>query len=79
MNAQRRKTQRRKPASTIAFLPETGFIREPTVLAHVGAGRTTVRNWIKEGHFPAPVKLSTRMVAWRAEDLRRWIQQRAAA
>ena len=30
---------------------------------------------IQAGTFPGPVKLSARVTAWRAEDLRRWIEQ----
>ncbi len=33
---------------------------------------------VKAGQFPAPVKLSERVTAWRVEDVRAWMQQRAA-
>lgn len=33
---------------------------------------------IKAGEFPAPVKLSNRVTAWRVEDVRGWMNQRKA-
>ncbi|MCM5570054.1 AlpA family phage regulatory protein [Burkholderiaceae bacterium FT117] len=55
-------------------LPETGFARLPVVLAHVPLSRSTLWARIKAGQFPAPVKLSSRVTAWRVEDLRAWIE-----
>ena len=34
---------------------------------------------VKAGMFPAPVKLSDRVTAWRVEDIRAWMKSRAAA
>ena len=33
---------------------------------------------VKAGTFPAPVKLSDRVTAWRVEDIRTWMQARTA-
>lgn len=51
-------------------LPETGFVRLPTVLAHIPVGKSTWWAGIKEGRFPKPVKLGERTTAWRVEDIR---------
>ncbi len=34
---------------------------------------------VKAAEFPAPVKLSERVTAWRVEDVRAWLQSRVAA
>ena len=54
-------------------LPETGFLRQPQVLVFVPISRSTLWRRVQAGTFPEPIKLSARVTAWRAEDLRRWI------
>ena len=54
-------------------IPETGFLRQPQVLVFVPISRSTLWRRVQAGTFPGPVKLSARVTAWRAEDLRRWI------
>jgi predicted DNA-binding transcriptional regulator AlpA len=34
---------------------------------------------VRSGEFPAPVKLSDRVTAWRVEDIRAWMQSRSAS
>ena len=62
------------PVSTLT-LPETGFLRQPQVLAFVPISKSTLWRRIQARTFPAPVKLSERVPVWRAEDIRRWIAQ----
>lgn len=57
------------------MLPETGFLRQPQVLAFVPISKSTLWRRIQARTFPAPVKLSERVTVWRAEDIRRWIAQ----
>lgn len=38
----------------------------------------TLWRMVKAGKFPAPVKLSERVTAWRVEDVRAWMQTRTA-
>ena len=59
-------------------LPETGFLRQPQVLVFVPISRSTLWRRIQAGTFPVPVKLSARVTAWRAEDVRRWIAEQGA-
>jgi predicted DNA-binding transcriptional regulator AlpA len=59
--------------SPVSFLPQTGFVRKPVVLAHVPFGPTKLFHEIKAGRFPAPLKFGERVAAWRAEDIRAWI------
>jgi predicted DNA-binding transcriptional regulator AlpA len=62
-----------RPTGTVIRLPETGFLRQPQVLVFVPISRSTLWRRIQAGTFPGPVKLSARVTAWRAEDVRRWI------
>ena len=64
----------RSPVSTLT-LPETGFLRQPQVLAFVPISKSTLWRRIQARTFPEPVKLSERVTVWRAEDIRRWIAQ----
>jgi prophage regulatory protein len=64
-----------RPTCDVVRLPETGFLRQPQVLVFVPISRSTLWRRIQAGTFPGPVKLSARVTAWRAEDLRRWIEQ----
>lgn len=45
----------------------------------LGVGQSTLRDWIKQGRFPAPIKLSPTVSVWRVEDIREWMQQQGAA
>lgn len=56
-------------------LPDTGFLRQPQVLAFVPISKSTLWRRIQARTFPAPLKLSPRVTVWRAEDIRRWIAQ----
>ena len=54
-------------------LPFTGFLRLSAIIAPNGPIPESKSTWwagIKDGRFPKPVKLSTRITAWRVEDIR---------
>jgi predicted DNA-binding transcriptional regulator AlpA len=44
--------------------------RLPTVLQHVPISRSGWWAGVKAGRYPAPVRISTRCVAWKSEDIR---------
>ena len=67
-----------RPPTTTTRLPETGFLRQPQVLVFVPISRSTLWRRVQAGTFPGPVKLSARVTAWRAEDVRRWIAEQGA-
>ena len=55
-------------------LPATGFIRQSELIPRIiPFSSTTLWRKVKAGEFPAPVKLSQRVTAWRAEDVRAWM------
>lgn len=61
----------------ITQLPATGFVRQAQLIPHIiPISSTTLWRKVKAGEFPAPVKLSSRVTAWRAEDVRAWMATR---
>lgn len=59
-----------------ATLPATGFVRQSQLIPHIiPFSSTTLWRKVKAGDFPAPVKLSQRVTAWRAEDVRAWMER----
>jgi prophage regulatory protein len=51
-------------------------LRLPGVLAAVGLKKSTVYKWIREGRFPAPVRLGENSVGWREADIEAWLAAR---
>ncbi|GAB6178104.1 hypothetical protein JCM16814_29950 [Desulfobaculum senezii] len=56
-------------------LPETGLLRVNQVLQFIPISRSGWWAGVKSGRYPQPVKLSERVTAWRAEDIRALIEQ----
>lgn len=52
--------------------PNERIIRLPEVLGMVGMKKTAVYDKIKDGSFPAPLKLG-RMSGWLESDIQQWI------
>jgi predicted DNA-binding transcriptional regulator AlpA len=62
-------------------LPETGFVRLPSIIAPSGPIPVSKSTWwagVKSGRFPKPVKLGPRITAWRVEDIRALIANAVA-
>jgi prophage regulatory protein len=68
-------------------LPDSAFIREsqlvqspkrPTTPAPLPFSGPTLWRMVKSGKFPKPLKLSSRVTAWKVGDVRAWIKARAA-
>ena len=68
-------------------IPKTGFVRlsqiarnpkKPDQPAPIPVSPVTIWRWVKDGKFPAPVKLSGNVTAWRAEEVRDFLDQQAA-
>ncbi len=55
------------------------FVRESECAFLTGLSKQ--RRWIlrREGHFPEPVKLSERTIAWRYSDIEAWMDSRQPA
>jgi prophage regulatory protein len=68
-----------KIASPIGELQATGYIRQAQLIpAIIPFSSPTLWRMVKAGTFPAPVKLSARVTAWRVEDVRAWMQSRVS-
>ena len=58
-------------------LPQTGFLRLRAILAPAGPIPISKSTWwagIKDGRFPKPLKLGSRVTVWRVEDIRRLLE-----
>ncbi|MBE0438012.1 MAG: AlpA family phage regulatory protein [Methylomicrobium sp.] len=66
-------------------IPQSGFLRLPQIIGDkktntpplIPVSKTTWWTGVKSGRFPKPVKLSERTTAWRAEDIRKLIEEAA--
>lgn len=56
-------------------IPVYGFLRLPQVLALVPVSRSAWWEGCRTGRFPKPVKLGPRTTAWRAEDIKAFIER----
>lgn len=66
-------------------LPTTGYVRETQLIGDRRKGtagvvpfsHATLWRKVGTGEFPAPVKLSAGITAWKVEDVRAWMEGRA--
>lgn len=66
-------------------IPATGFLRlkqiigdpkaNPPIPAIIPISRSSFLEFVSNGRYPRPVRLSARTVAWRAEDINALIQR----
>ncbi len=64
-------------------IPREGLLRKNQILGDRKNGIPPIipvssTNWnlgVKAGRYPQPVRLSPRCIAWRAEDIRRFVDQ----
>jgi len=60
-------------------LPTTGFVRQAQLLAGgVPLSASTLWRKVRAQTFPAPVRLSAGVTAWRVEDVRAWMENQPA-
>jgi prophage regulatory protein len=58
--------------------PQTGFVRLSSILGPRGPIPVSKSTWwqgVKDGRFPKPTKLGSRITVWRVEDIRALIQK----
>lgn len=56
-------------------MSQANLVREPEVLKRVPFSKPTLHRKVKEGTFPAPVKIGARAVAWVSEEIDAWERQ----
>ena len=59
--------------TTSTHLPPQGMSRASQLLPFLPFGSSTLWAWSRDGRFPAPVKLSPTMTAWRNADVIDWL------
>lgn len=42
------------------------------IAQRLGISRATTWRWVKNGHFPKPIKISAGCTRWRLTDLEKW-------
>jgi len=68
-----------KTTFPVGDLPVNGYVRQSQLIpAIVPFSSATLWRKVKAKTFPAPVKLSDRVTAWRVEDIRAWMRSRSA-
>lgn len=55
------------------------YMSDKELAARFGVTRCAIWKWVREDHFPAPVKLATRCTRWRLDQVEAWEAARAAA
>ena len=53
------------------------ILRIRDLLAQTGLSRATIHRMRTSGLFPQPFYLSTRSIAWRADEIDEWIEERS--
>lgn len=70
-------TEPTTPTNAIKHLPPQGMSRASQLLPFLPFGSSTLWAWSSSGRFPAPVKLSPTMTAWRNTDVIQWLESHA--
>lgn len=66
-----------KTRSSFDDMPESGYIRQGQLIPHV-VPFSAATLWRRcKADFPKPVKLSSRITAWRVGDVRAWLEAQA--
>jgi len=66
------------PSTTPTASPAEKLLILPTVLERITMSRSGWLQGVKDGRYPAPVRLSPRRVAWRESDITAFINGLAA-
>ena len=67
-------TEAAKQTTPIKHLPPQGMSRASQLIPFLPFGTSTLWAWSRDGRFPAPVKLSPTMTAWRNADVIEWLE-----
>jgi prophage regulatory protein len=55
------------------------LLKLDTVKSFTGLSKSSIYSFIKNGSFPMPIRIGKRAVAWRTEDLEKWVNSRPFA
>jgi prophage regulatory protein len=51
-------------------------VRMSRLVEMIGLSRSTIWKLLSEGKFPNPIRLGSRSIAWRINDIEEWLQSR---
>ena len=59
-------------------MPDTQvlLVRLRQLTAMVGLSRSTIYRLVKAGNFPKPIRIGISSLAWRMDDIHKWIDSR---
>jgi prophage regulatory protein len=60
-------------------MPEVSLLKPRQVLAKTGLSQSALQRLLAAGKFPAPLKLSSRAVGYRSDEVEAWIESRPRA
>ena len=68
-------TTEKKPRQSVnsLYIPEA-LLMMAVVKELTGLSEPTIRRRVKDGTFPAPIRLSPRCIRWRASTLQNWLK-----
>ena len=55
----------------------SGYLRLKDLVKRVPVAKSTIWLWVSDGKFPAPVKLSERVTAWRVSAVEQWESEKS--
>ena len=70
---------RTSAAASIQPATTRSLLRLPTVIQATGLARSTIYKLVAERKFPAPVRLTSRAVALKRDDIEQWTAERPSA
>ncbi|WP_342616592.1 AlpA family phage regulatory protein [Rhodoferax sp. GW822-FHT02A01] len=58
-------------------MPQVGYVRQALLIPGIlPISPATLWRWVSIGKFPKPVKISSRITAWRVADVTQWLQSK---
>ncbi|WP_313492487.1 helix-turn-helix transcriptional regulator [Psychrobacter faecalis] len=67
-------TKTHKNKDLAKLLPLQGMSRAKNILPLLPFGRTTLHEWSRDGRFPASIRLSPTIVAWKNSEVLEWLE-----
>jgi prophage regulatory protein len=53
--------------------PSNGYLRIAQIIELIPISKPTVWRWVRDGKFPAPIKLSHGVTVWKNQDVQAWL------
>ena len=67
------------PQTTFDSIPATGLIRKSQLIPGIlPISSTTLRRMVSSGNFPSPIRLTSKVSVWKAEEIRAYLDSCSA-